>query len=142
MKQKISHGVLAIILINVLGCASWIGMMTYYDATTYKNLTDLKPEMIFLYETFVTDKFDTVKVQTIQLRLAQMYEYEHGKGEHNKETTAQIEIIRDMFDRHIKNRKNSGKWDAIHCKIQQNMIGKAFSIAIETEGLKNKNEVR
>ncbi|MBI2632922.1 MAG: hypothetical protein HYW78_00840 [Parcubacteria group bacterium] len=142
MKQKISYGVLTIILIGIFGCVGWLGMITYYDPTTYKNLTDAKPEVIFLYETFTTDKFDTVRVQAIQLRLAQMYEYERGKGEQNKETTVQIEIIRDMFNRHIKNRKNSGKWDTIHCTIQQNMIGRAFSIAIETERLKNKNEPR
>ena len=35
-----------------------MGYVTYYDPTTYKNLTDLKPQMMALYDTFPRDPID------------------------------------------------------------------------------------
>src|SRR5574341_45524 len=78
----------------VLGCAQFWGFPAYYDPTTYKNLTDAKPEVAALYDTFANDPVDSTRVADVRLTLARIYEYEKGKGEKNAETTRQIEIIK------------------------------------------------
>ena len=87
---------LAIIVI-LYGCAGILGGITYYDPTTYKNLTDLKPQVLALYNTFTGDPVDSDEIDVIRLKLAQVYEYEKGKGEKNAETIEQIQIIQEMF---------------------------------------------
>lgn len=131
----------------VLVCASWcascavsFGKITYFDPTTYKNLTDLKPEVLMLYDTFASDQVDTGKVSALRLKLAQAYEYEKGKGDKNKETYEQIAIIQNMFNRHVDERLRDGKWNEANLSNKKENIGDAFDIAIRTERLKNKNE--
>ena len=121
-------------------CASFLGFPSYYDATTYKNLTDNKAETLFLYDTFATDSIDEAKITAVRLKLAQAYEYEKGKGEKNKETREQLEIIQQMFGRHVSDRVKNGKWPAVHLANQKTNLAEAFDIAIATERLKNKNE--
>ncbi len=125
------------ILLLFVRCMSFI---SYYDPTTYKNLTELKPEVIFLYETFTTDSVDLERIAQIRLRLAQVYEYEKGKGLKNKETYEQIEIIQNMFERHVEDRLKKGKWTKEHFRNLKINIEEAFDITIQTERLKNKNE--
>jgi hypothetical protein len=121
-------------------CASFLGFPSYYDATTYKSLTDLKAETLFLYETFATDSVEEAKIMQVRLKLAQAYEYEKGKGANNKETREQVEIIQQMFGRHVSDRMNKGKWTSVHLANQKTNLAEAFDIAIATERLKNKNE--
>ncbi|MGQ0810459.1 MAG: hypothetical protein ACT4OO_04455 [Nitrospiraceae bacterium] len=121
-------------------CAPLLGFPTYYDPTSYKNLTDLKAEVLFLYDTFTTDALDDNRLAATRLKLAQAYEYEKGKGEKNKETREQIEILQQMFDRHVAGRRKTGQWSATHMQNQKTNIAEAFDIAISTERLKNKNE--
>jgi hypothetical protein len=125
------------VLLYLSGCASLPGI-TYYDPTTYKNLTDLKPEVTALYDIFTGDTLDNDKISAIRLKLAQMYEYEKGKGEKNKETYVQINKIQDMFERHVSDRLKNGKWNSAHANNQKQNISEAFDIAIETEAKKNK----
>jgi hypothetical protein len=140
--QSVNKVAVAFFLLSVLlylsSCAH-IGI-TYYDPTTYKNLTDLKPEVTALYDTFTNDTIDKDKISAIRLKLAQMYEYEKGKGEKNKETYEQIRIIQNMFERQVSDRLKNGKWNSAHASNQKQMISEAFDIAIETEAKKNKNE--
>jgi hypothetical protein len=140
--RSLSKIAVAFLLLSVLlylsGCAH-IGI-TYYDPTTYKNLTDLKPEVTALYDTFTGDTIDNDKISAIRMKLAQMYEYEKGKGERNKETYLQINKIQDMFERHVSDRLKDGKWNSAHANNQKQIISDAFDIAIETEAKKNKNE--
>lgn len=131
---------LLFLLLYLSGCAHLLGFATYYDPVTYKNLTDLKPEVIALYETFTGDSVDTNQIAAIHLKLAQMYEYENGKGAKNIETTKQIKIIQEMFERHIADRIKNGKWNETHLNNQKQNMAEAFDIAIQTERLKNKNE--
>ncbi|MEK7273675.1 MAG: hypothetical protein AAB110_00315 [Candidatus Desantisbacteria bacterium] len=127
-------------LICLSGCAHINGGITYFDSTTYKNLTDLKPEVMALYDTFGMDTIDNSKISAVNLKLAQMYEYEKGKGEWNKETYKLIERIQILFKRHIDNRLQSGAWSTVHANNQKETIAEAFKLSIETEALKNKNE--
>ncbi len=130
---------LALTLLLISACAH-LGFPTYYDPTTYKNLTDVKPEVVFLYESFTSDNVDTNKIASIRLKLAQMCEYEKGKGLRNEETFKQVKKIAGMFDRHVADRVKGGKWSKIHSENEMKNISDAFDIAIQTERLKNKNE--
>jgi len=122
-------------------CASfsWV-FPTYYDQTTYKNLTDLKAEILFLYDTFASDSIDEAKIAAARLKLAQIYEYEKGKGEKNRETREQLELLQQMFERHIGDRVKGGKWTPAHVGNQKTNLAEAFDLAIATERAKNKNE--
>jgi hypothetical protein len=113
---------------------------SYYDPTTFKNLTDLKPQVSRLYDSFASDSVDKDEINKISLKMDQAYEYEKGKGEKNIETYKQISIINKMFERNVKDRLDNGKWSETHLENNKQLIIKAFDIAIETEGLKNKNE--
>lgn len=123
-----------------LGCAPFLGFPAYYDPTTYKNLTDVKPEVAALYDTFANDPADSGRIAAVRLTLARIYEYEKGKGEKNAETTRQIQIIQGMFERHMEDRLKTGKWSATHLANKKDNIAEAFDTAIQTERLKNKNE--
>jgi hypothetical protein len=127
-----------LLLFLLSGCAHF-GFPTYYDPTTYKTLTDLKPEVGMLYNTF-KGPGDPKAIDAVRLKLAQTYEYEKGKGAQNAETTEQIEIISEMFEDHVRDRVKNGQWSEAHLENQKALIAKAFDIAIKTERLKNKNE--
>lgn len=131
-------------MFSVYSCSLIREGITYYDPTTYKNLTDLKPEVMMIYESFASDHIDSPLtadwIRSIRLRLAQMYEYERGKGTKNKETTEQIDKIRKMFERHFEERVKEGRWNEEHLFNNQENISEAFDIAIQTERLKNRNE--
>lgn len=128
---------LVVLAAIISGCAGlWL---SYYDPTTFRNLTALKPKIATLYETFTRDPLNQEKIAEARLELAQIYEYEKGKGESNRETTRQVEIIRDMFERHLKDRQQA-TWKTIFMEEKRKNIEDAFDIAIKTERLKNKNE--
>lgn len=126
--------------IFIAGCAQWFGFPAYFDATSYKSLTDMKPQVLLLYDTFTKNDPEEKTIESVRLKLAQMYEYEKGKGEKNRETTIQIGIIQNMFERHVKDRLENGIWTKTHAANTKENIGEAFDIAISTENLKNKNE--
>jgi len=128
------------IVISLYNCAQWLGFPSYYDPTTYKNLTDLKPEVLLLYDTFKQEQIEEKKIAALRLKLAQIYEYEKGKGVENSDTTRQIEIIQQMFERHVKDRLEGGRWTLVHSSNVKENIAEAFDIAIRTERLKNKND--
>ncbi len=128
------------LVLCLAGCALFMKPLAYYDATTYKNLTDLKPEIAFLYDSFAGDSVvDASGAAAVRLKLAQMYEYEKGKRG-NAETARQIQIIQGMFDRHFRDRITSGKWNEAHMSNLKENISDAFDSAIRTEGTKNRNE--
>jgi len=138
MQQKSIFTVFAATLLY--GCSFLASSVTYYDPTTYKNLTDLKPEVVFLYETFAQDSIDLSAIQQVRLTMARILEYEKGKGDKNRETTAQIRIIRGIFEGDVEHRNKNGKWSNAQRDNQIENISDAFDLAISTERLKNKNE--
>jgi len=121
------------------GCGLF-GGITYYDTTTYKNLTENKAEVVSLYESFTEAKVDSAAVRSVKLKLSKMYEYEKGKGSKNQETVKQIEIIRETFERHVSERLQQGRWSDTNMQNKAENISEAFDIAIQTEALKNKAE--
>lgn len=122
------------------GCALFHNPISYFDTTSYKNLTDLKPEVIALYDTFVQKEINNEAIAGIRLRLAQIYEYEQGKGAANKPTVKQIKILQDMFEEQVKERLDTGIWNTHHLADQKESIGEAFDLVIKGETLKNKNK--
>lgn len=112
--------------------------VTYFDTTTYKNLTDLKPEVMALYDGFTAKELDAPKVAAVKLRLAQAAEYEKGKGTANDKTADQFAILQRMFARHVQDRAEHGPWSEDAKQGAEQNIGDAFDIAIASENLKNK----
>lgn len=135
-----SFAAFIVLLASFSGCGLLQNSITYFDSTTYKNLTGVKPRIVFLYETFSDDSIAIDEVKAIRLQLAQMLEYEKGKGQKNSETAQQIKIIRDMFEDDIQHRMTNGKWSTAQRENQTENISDAFDLAISTERLKNKNE--
>ena len=125
---------------GLAGCSLLQGSISYFDSTTYANLTDIKPRVVYLYETFSEDSINYAEVKAISLRLAQMYEYEKGKGPRNIETTKQLGLIREMFEDDVQHPIKNGKWSAAQRQNQSENISDAFDLAISTEWLKNKNQ--
>jgi hypothetical protein len=60
------------------------------------------------------------------LKLEQMYGYEKGKNQKNIETVKQMEIIKEMFERYVKDRLENGKWSETHFKNIKQNIEEAF----------------
>ena len=48
MLKELKRPGLLLLLLSLLGCSGLL--LHYYDPTTYKNLTDLKPKVAALYE--------------------------------------------------------------------------------------------
>lgn len=138
MFKRIQCSIFLFLFLQLLGCSG--PLLHYYDPTTYKNLTDLKPKVSALYESFLDEDIDSKGIAQIRLELAQVHEYEKGKGESNKETATQIKIIRSLLDEQVQDRLKNGRWSSIHLENQKENIEDAFDIAIQTERLKNKNE--
>lgn len=134
--------VYAFILINLAGCASI--PISYYDATTYTQLTSLKAEITTLVESFDAKPFaeNQEKIETTTLNFKKAYEYEKGKGNPNSDTSKQFDKILELFMQDIDDYKKNGPRElgAKHFKEAAKILGQAFDIAISTENLKNKDK--
>ena len=131
-----------LILLCLTAC---IGIpISYYDATTYTQLTSLKAETTTLVESFDTKPFvnNQAKIEETTLELKKAYEYEKGKGNPNSDTTKQFEIISGLFLEDVKDYKENGPGALGPKYFQQAAValGQAFDIAIKTENLKNKDK--
>lgn len=134
MKKQILLSLL--VLLVLFGCTG--PKLTYFDNTTYQNLTELKPLITRAYDSFSEAEIDQGLIDEIELRFDQIWEYENGKGEGNQETVEQIEILHEMFRGHVNNRLNGKSWnDTVLMNFREN-IADAFDTAIETEWLKNR----
>ncbi len=133
----------AILLLLMLSGCSGIPI-SYYDATTYTQLTSLKAETTLLVESFdikpVSDNEDKIDKVTLSLRKA--YEYEKGKGKPNSDTTKQFEKIMMLFDDDVKDYRENGpkEFGPKYFRETSVVLGQAFDIAIATENLKNKDK--
>ena len=123
------------------GCAIPI---SYHDATTYKNLTDLKAETMMLFETFDTKPYSSNEAAIIDLALKfrKAYEYEKGKGNANSKTMQQFEELQKLLNADVADYRSKGRAKLGPKYFQQAavVLGHAFDIAIATENLKNKDK--
>jgi hypothetical protein len=119
--------------------------ISYYDATTYKNLVDLKVETTMLVASFdskaVAD--NEGKISDVAMKLQKAYEYEKGKGNANSGTMIQLEKIKGMFESDIDDYRSKDPKGTLGRKFFREaatLLGQAFDIAISTENLKNKDK--
>ena len=110
--------------------------VTFYDQVTDQNLTELKSEVLALYDTFTGNSLNVEEIDAIKRSFVQILGYEKNKGKRNADTVRQIEIIQQMFEGHVDDRRSSGKWSTTHLNNQKENIAEAFDIAIQTENLK------
>ena len=132
-----------ILILSSLGACSGIPI-SYYDATTYTQLTSLKAETTTLVESFDAKPFteNQTKIEATTLSLKKAYEYEKGKGNPNSDTTKQFSMVVGLFMDDVEDYKESGP-GALGPKYFQEaatVLGQAFDIAIATENLKNKDK--
>lgn len=130
------------LFLSVSGCSGI--PISYYDATTYTQLTSLKAETTTLVASFDTKKVsdNESKIEQTTLNLRKAYEYEKGKGDPNSDTTKQFEKIEQLFDSDIKEYREGGP-NSLGVKYFREaaiVLGQAFDIAIATENLKNKDK--
>lgn len=127
---------------TVQGCVSI--PISYYDATTYTQLTSLKAEITTLVESFDTKKTadNELKIEKTSLDFRKAYEYEKGKGEPNNDTTKQFEKIRSLYEQDVNDYKNTkhGELGPKYFSESAVVLGQAFDIAIATENIKNKDK--
>jgi hypothetical protein len=130
------------LILSVSGCSGI--PISYYDATTYTQLTSLKAETTTLVESFDTKKVadNESKIEATTLNFRKSYEYEKGKGSPNSDTTKQFEKIEQLFSSDVKEYREGGP-GALGLKYFREaavVLGQAFDIAIATENLKNKDK--
>lgn len=145
-QPAISHtGYLFCLLCLFVSVSSCSGIpISYYDTTTYTQLTSLKAETTTLVESFDTKKVaaNEPKIEETTLNLRKAYEYEKGKGSPNSDTTKQFEKIDQLFGSDVKEYRESGP-GSLGTKFFREaatVLGQAFDIAIATENLKNKDK--
>lgn len=129
----------------ILGLSACSGLpITYYDATTYTQLTSLKAETTTLVESFDEKPYseNESKIETTTLNFKKAYEYEKGKGEPNSDTAKQFDKIYSLYKEDVADYKENGP-GALGQKYFREaavVLGQAFDIAISTENSKNKDK--
>ena len=133
---------IVLLLLSLLGCAGI--PISYYDATTYTHLTELKVETTFLVQSFDTKRVDEneQKIEEVTISLKKAYEYENGKGKPNSDTVKQFNKIIELFNDDIEKYREKVP-EILGNKYFQEaavVLGQAFDIAIATENEKNKDK--
>lgn len=118
--------------------------ISYRDAVTYKNLTDLKAEAMTLVETFDTRPVaqNEAAIENVTLEFRKALEYEKGKGKSNNDTIEQLNKIQGLLNDDIKDYRENGNATLGPKYFQEaaKTLGQAFDIAIATENLKNRDK--
>ena len=136
------HIMSLVFLLSLVACAGV--PISYYDATTYRNLTSLKAETTTLVESFDTVPYaeNQNKIEDTTLNFKKAYEYEKGKGEPNSDTATQFDKIYGLFVDDVNDYKENeqGELGKKYFQEAARVLGQAFDIAISTENLKNKDK--
>jgi hypothetical protein len=120
--------------------------ISYYDATTYTQLTALKAEISTLVEVFDAKPAaqNEAKIEALLLSLRKAYEYERGKGSPNSDTARQFDKIVKLFNDIVaESRANPDSAKSLgprYFRESAVVLGQAFDIAIATENAKNKDK--
>lgn len=118
--------------------------ISYYDGTTYTQLTSLKAETATLIESFDAKAAgqSEQKIEAVTLDLRKAYEYEKGKGSPNSDTSRQFEILMKLFAQTVQEARDNkpGSLGKKYFSEAAKVMGQAFDIAIATENAKNKDK--
>jgi len=130
------------ILVAIAGCTGI--PLSYYDSTTYKNLTNLKVETTMLVASFDSKSVNknANRIEKVTMSLRKAYEYEKGKGKSNSDTMRQFRKIVKLFESDVKDYRENGPKNLGKKYFREAavVLGQAFDIAISTENLKNKDK--
>ena len=131
------------IIILLVLLFSGCNFVSYYDAISYKNLTDLKGEMMVAFEDFSQNgaegEDDLATLEHFKIETSKALEYEAGKNL-NDNTIAQFKIIYSLINEVVDRFKNENmKLSAGYCEGKWSNLEEAFRIAIETERNKIEN---
>jgi hypothetical protein len=141
-KLTLSVAAYTLSLLSLLACTGI--PITYYDATTYTQLTSLKAETTTLVESFDLKPYaeNEAKIDATTLNLKKAYEYEKGKGAPNSDTALQFEKIFGLYMEDVEDYKNEGPGTLgpKYFREAAIVLGQAFDIAIATENSKNKDK--
>ena len=135
--------VVAILATFLLAACSGIPI-SYYDSTTYTQLTGLKAETGSLIEVF--DKKpasqNEAKIEAVTLSLRKAYEYEKGKGLLNSNTTSQFDKLLKLFNDTVQEARDNvpGALGQKYFSEAAKVLGQAFDVVIATENSKNKDK--
>jgi hypothetical protein len=114
-------------------CAS----ISRQDLNTIKNLTELKPMVLMLYEDFKESSYPSEQVRQVKLKIEQAEAYEEAKGESNKLTFDQFGKLKtEILYVAIENRKRKQWNDSVFNSFAQKFTG-AIDEMIATERKKN-----
>lgn len=93
MQMQRGRGPVVVLLILLFSACTAI---TGYDPTSYKNATDLKAEALLLIQK-AKDPPDLhrAEIERVRVKLQQAYEYERGKGDRNRLSKEQWELLAD-----------------------------------------------
>ena len=147
--QRINRWKYVIVLVAcMLLTSAWLTScaipISYRDAVTYKNLTDLKAEVMTLVETFDTKPVseNEAAIADIMLEFRKAREYEKGKGKSNNDTLVQLDELWKLLNDDVAEYRANGKGTLGTKYFQEaaRVLGQAFDIAIATENLKNKDK--
>jgi hypothetical protein len=118
--------------------------ISYYDSTTYSQLTSLKVDTTTLIESFDVKKpaDNEARIEAVTISFRKAYEYEKGKGTPNSDTSKQFEKILKLFYDDIKTYRDegTGALGRHYFSEAAKTLGQAFDIAIATENAKNKDK--
>lgn len=132
---------IALAIAAIVFLASCAVPISYYDVTTYRNLTDLKVETTTLVESFDTLDLaeNEARIQMIYMSLRKAHEYEKGKGQENSETMKQFKLILGMFEDDVADYRQSAgaSLGPTYFREAAVTLAQAFDIAIATESAKN-----
>ena len=135
---------LVVMLLTSICLTSCAIPISYRDAITYKNLTDLKAEAMTLVETFDTRPVaqNEANIENITLEFRKAREYEIGKGKANNDTIKQLDEIWKLLNEDIADYRENGNGilGPKYFREAAVVLGQAFDIAISTENLKNRDK--
>ena len=128
-----------VIIAMVAGCAAL--NQARFDEITYTRLTDLKPEVAHVYESFDEPTVDNDAIEEIELKLEQLLVHEKGKGiDRNAEMVSIVGRIITIYNDDVEARRKDGPWNQTNIDNSVRIIEIAFDQAIETENLKNRKK--
>lgn len=135
--QRLLHVLLGVVVM-LLGCSAFSSVtLPDYDHITYDKLTNSKQMVMQLYDTFTSDTLNDSAVARNNKILDELYTYELNKGKGNLCMINQVDKIKTMFARFVKDRQDNGVWNVKRLKNAKASIASAFNIAIATEYAKN-----
>lgn len=89
------------------------------------NLVALKEKILDLYDTFMDDALDAIKIAEVKNLLWDLQpESREGKG--------QLEVLREFLGRDVEDRAYRGKWNLDYLLSKKANIESAFEIIMQT----------